>query len=259
MNLFLFHKETYLTEQALDAGINGIVIDWENKGKVIRQNGFETEINAHTKDTLIDAGKYKTHIMCRVNGYPHFSENEIYDAINLGADEILVPMLKSINQVEKILKIVNNQCLLSILIETPEALEAERGFLHENIHRYYFGLNDLNIAYQSSNLFSPILEKSFDYIKGLPYNFGFAGLTHFSLGKPIPSKLLLAEMLRLGMNFSFLRRSFYRDLEKYTVKEIIESIKDGCEKLKSRSENEIKSDYYQLCEYVSGLNTRLPS
>ncbi len=42
--------------------------------------------------------------------------------------------------------------------------------------------------------------------------FGVAGLTLPERGEPIPCRLLIGEMARLDCHFSFLRRSFHRDI-----------------------------------------------
>ncbi len=46
----------------------------------------------------------------------------------------------------------------------------------------------------------------------MPGRFGVAGLTLPGGGVPVPSELLAAELVRLGADFTFLRRSFTADM-----------------------------------------------
>src|SRR4051812_5031018 len=50
--LFLFTTNPAWARRCVDAGVNGIVIDWEFHGKRERQRGADTQINADTVEDL---------------------------------------------------------------------------------------------------------------------------------------------------------------------------------------------------------------
>ncbi len=53
---------------------------------------------------------------------------------------------------------------------------------------------------------------------------------------------LINEMARLGACFTFLRRSFYRDTERFTFAEALASIKDAFAVAHARTETQIEAD-----------------
>ncbi len=50
--LIAFYSDTQTLDELIDAGIDGIVIDWENKGKSNRQNHYNTQISIHDSTDL---------------------------------------------------------------------------------------------------------------------------------------------------------------------------------------------------------------
>ena len=66
--LFLFSTDKDVILPAVAAGISGIVIDWENKGKYERQYGIDTQINYDSPETLQYVRSVTdAHIICRIN------------------------------------------------------------------------------------------------------------------------------------------------------------------------------------------------
>jgi hypothetical protein len=77
----------------------------------------------------------------------------------------------------------------------------------------YIGLNDLAIERGASTIFEPVVDGTIDELRRLfSIPFGFGGLTLPDRGSPVPCRLLIAELTRLACSFSFLRRSFHRDI-----------------------------------------------
>ena len=83
--LFLFTTDTSIAGKCLAAGVNAIIIDWENKGKDKRQNGYGTQINYDTAEDLVNMrNSISGKIICRINKYdPEYSAEEIDKEIDI--------------------------------------------------------------------------------------------------------------------------------------------------------------------------------
>jgi hypothetical protein len=81
------------------------------------------------------------------------------------------------------------------------------------LSRVYVGLNDLRIDRRSDSLFAPLTDGTVDAVRAeVRRPFGVGGLTLPGGGFPVPGELLAAELLRIGTDFTFLRRSFVADM-----------------------------------------------
>ena len=135
-------------------------------------------------------------------------------AIGAGADEILLPMVRLPEEVKAVLEQAGERCGVGILVETLDALAMAPALARFPLARVYVGLNDLSIERGSNNLFEAVADGTVARLRIVfdGVSFGFAGLTLPDKGYPIPCRLLIGEMASLGCNFSFLRRSFHRDI-----------------------------------------------
>lgn len=247
--LLLFYSNLQLTLQLASSHLHAVIIDLENIGKDNRQQLYDTQVSKHSISDLVELRAATTkRIICRVNGGEYLQESEINNAINEGADEILLPMVQHPSEVERTLKLINGQCPLGILVETNDAVQCIDELIQFPLSRIYFGLNDFAIDNQNSNIFTPLLGDIIYKIRQASANilFGFGGLTHPDEGIPIPSKLLLAEMARINCNFTFLRRSFYRDLANYSAEEIYKGIAKEWQHNLGRDNDEIMLDNQKL-------------
>ena len=256
--LCLFHSNLQHTLSAVQAGIPSIVIDWECKGKQLRQQNYDTQINAHTL-TDLDHVRQSTdaHLICRINQIGSHTPSEVERAIRVGADEILVPMIRTPDEVELVLKIADQKVPIGILIETIDAVDCAKSLSRFPLSRVYVGLNDLAIERKSRNLFLPITDGTIDSLR--PYfscPFGFAGLTLPDLGHPIPCSLIIAELLRLEASFSFLRRSFFKDTTGKNLNLAVENLKAALQKAHSRNFDEIERDRRAFIQKVEELETQ---
>jgi hypothetical protein len=197
-------------------GATGVIVDWERRGKRRRQAACDTQINADTPDDLA-AVRAATggRVVCRVNGWGRWSPGEIDLALTLGADEVLLPMVRRSDEVDAALECVAGRCGLGILVETSDAVRRADELLQRPLRRVYVGLNDLMIDRGSGPLFAALVDGTVERLSqstaaaGIP--FGVAGLTVPEGGHPVPCRLLAGELARLGASFTFLRRSFYAD------------------------------------------------
>lgn len=212
--LLLFAHTRSIAAAAEAAGVDGLVVDWENRGKGDRQAGFDTEINAHTREHLRSVrGATTLPIVCRLNGYGAWTSEEIEAALGDGADELLLPMVRRLDEAARALDAVRGRAGFGILIETDEAVRCRVALSRMPLSRIYVGLNDLAIDRGSANIFDALVDGTVEAVRrDIDVPFGFGGLTVPQLGRPVPCHLLINEMARLRCSFSFLRRSFLRDV-----------------------------------------------
>lgn len=212
--LLLFADTRAQAEAAGPAGIDGLVVDWEWRGKDVRQVGFDTQINRHTVAHLHAVrAATETSVTCRTNAFGPWTADEIDAAVDGGADEILLPMVRTPDEVLRTADLVRGRCRLGILVETVDALNCAEALGRLPLSRVFAGLNDLAIERRTPDIFQAIVDGTIDGIR--PYFgpcFGFGGLTRPDLGFPMPCRILIEEMIRLRCSFSFLRRSFLRDV-----------------------------------------------
>jgi len=214
VDLFLFTVEPGWGADVVAAGAAGIVVDWERRGKARRQLGEGTQINADTPEDLARMrAATDGRLLCRINGFGPWTGGEIDEAVARGADEILLPMVRSTEEVDRTLDAVAGRCGLGILIETQDAVDRTAALARRPLSRIYVGLNDLRIDRGATELFRPLVDGTVDAVRAeVAQPFGVGGLTLPGCGFPVPSDLLAAELVRLGADFTFLRRSFTADI-----------------------------------------------
>jgi hypothetical protein len=214
--LVLFSTDPIFIRQVVAAGVGGVIVDWEYIGKEDRQSSADTQINP---DTVDDLRRVRTcteaTVICRLNSYNSATTvEEVEQAIEAGADELLLPMVRTLEEVEAVIDQVRRRCGVGILIETLAAVGLAEELAYLPLSRAYVGLNDLAIERNTPNIFTTVVDGTLEHIRRSLFHipFGFGGLTLPDLGHPIPCRLLISEMARLKCDFSFLRRSFYRDI-----------------------------------------------
>ena len=70
LGLFLFATEPWVVRAATEGGVDGFVVDWEQRGKRDRQPGRDTEVNADTAEDLDRVGAATTApVLRRINGF----------------------------------------------------------------------------------------------------------------------------------------------------------------------------------------------
>lgn len=225
--LYAFYSNRHQLLELIDAGIDGIIIDWESEGKHLRQQLYNTQVNEHgIKDLKTVVNHNPKHIICRING-PYFLElKEIDLAIELGADEILIPMVRTLDQAKSLRDYIGDRAATSFMLETNEALNIAEDLDKLDATRFFLGLNDLSIERESQSLFLPLIDGTLEELRPkISSGFGVAGLTHPKAGYPIPCSNLIKIMRKYRATFGFLRRSFYRDVERYSIAEILSAIR----------------------------------
>jgi hypothetical protein len=244
--------------------VAGVVVDWEKQGKWDRQQEAETLIGTDTQIGLGTPAELAavvaispSRVSCRVDAWPHPGTcDEIDLAIHLGADEILLPMVRSAVEVEAALTRIGGRAGLGILVETRDAVEAAADLSSLPLTSVYVGLMDLAIDTRNPSIFAPMLDGTVERLRDLfSVRFGVAGLTVPWGGHPVPARLLAGELSRLDCDFSFLRRSFIRDAGQDPISALGE-VRSMLERLAKRTEAEIESDRGAFVEAASAMLVR---
>jgi hypothetical protein len=250
--LLLFSVRPKIIVEAMAGGVRGVMIDMETRGKQDRQAGFDTQIN---QDTYEDIRHIKRNtaawVITRVNGFWDGTADEVQQAIDHGADEILLPMVRTVDQVESALKIVRGQIPMGIFVETANAVQCSRELSQLPLSRVYVGLNDLAIDRQLRNIFTSVADGTLDEIRSYFHQpFGFGGLTLPDAGSPIPCRLLISENARLKTQFSFLRRSYFRDTAgkdlALETPRLLQALRDSMQ----LSQSDLERDHRELARLI---------
>lgn len=219
-----------IAKVAESAGVDRIFIDMEYIGKDVRQAGMNTVQNHHTIYDVSNIRKAisKSELLVRCNPIHEqtdifcSSKEEIDLIITSGADWIMLPYFKTVEEVETFINLVDGRAKTILLIETPEAVEVIDKILQiKGIDEVFVGLNDLSLGYGLPFMFELLANGLIDKLcnkfneKGIPY--GFGGIATIGKGM-LNSEYIIKEHYRLGSTCAILSRSFY-DSSNYENKE----------------------------------------
>lgn len=209
-----------IAQIAETAGVDRIFVDLEFIGKAERQGGLDTVKSHHTiADVAVIKNAVETaKVLARVNpihdalpDYPS-SKDEIDAVIAAGADIIMLPFFKTVEEVRSFLDLVGGRTRTMLLVETPEAAERIDAILElPGIDEVYIGLNDLSLGYHLPFMFQLLADGTVEQLcfklrqKGLFY--GFGGIASLGNGL-LPSEYIIREHYRLGSGCAILSRSF---------------------------------------------------
>lgn len=199
---------------------DAMVVDWERSDKHSRQRrahdllGFDTQI---APDSPVDLEtvvvRSSIPVVCRIDAWSGSGAVDLERAIDAGVAEVLLPMVRTVAEVEQALHVADGQVGVGVMIETIDAVAAAASLAALPISRAYVGLVDLAIERGTPDIFTPLadgtLERVAEACSRVPL--GFAGLTVPGHGSPVPTTELADAMLRFGAAFTFLRRSFLAD------------------------------------------------
>lgn len=207
-------------------GVDRIWIDLETLGKEERQKGMNTVKSNHSIQDIevISNILTKAELLVRVNPWNEDSVSEIEAVIAAGADRIMLPMWKTIEEVDMFLKIVNKRVHTTLLLETKEAVECLDAVLaNPLIEEIHIGLNDLHLSYGLSIMFELLTNGVVEQIckkcksKNIPY--GFGGIAKLGDGM-LPAEKIIMEHYRLGLTRAILSRSFCDNAKVDSIEEI---------------------------------------
>lgn len=205
---------------AEQAGVDWIFLDMEFIGKDARQGGLDTVQNHHTIQDVANIRKAVNNakVLVRVNpihdalpDYPS-SEDEINASIEAGADIVLLPFFKTVEEVKQFIGYVNGRAKTLLLMETVEAANLIDEILEvPGIDMIHLGLNDMHLELGMKFMFELLANGTVERLgnkikaKGIP--FGFGGIATLD-GGALPGSMVLKEHVRLGSSMVIVSRSF---------------------------------------------------
>lgn len=225
-DISMYMKLMYITNNpvvariAENAGVDWIFIDMEVIGKAFRQSGLNTVQNHHTVDDIkrIRKAIKKSKLLVRVNpihdaveNYPS-SKDEIDASIEAGADILMLPYFKTVEEVKTFIHLVNGRAKTLLLLETVEAANLIDKILEvPGIDMIHLGLNDMHLELGMKFMFELLadgtVERLGDKIKAKGIPFGFGGIATLD-GGALQGSMVLKEHVRLGSNMVIVSRSF---------------------------------------------------
>lgn len=237
LKLMYITNRTEIAEIAYNSGVDRIFIDLEYIGKENRQSGLDTVKSHHS---VSDIPKIKNvlknaELMVRVNPIHNKtadycdSEYEIRSVIEAGADIVMLPMYRTLNEVERFLKITNGSVKTQLLAETPEACDIMSCVSAVGeVDEIHIGLNDLHLAYRKKFMFELLadgtVDRICDVIKKSNKPFGFGGIARIGYGI-LPAEYIIKEHYRIGSSRAILSRSFCnadKTFDLYEIKSLFE-------------------------------------
>ena len=202
------------------AGVERIFIDMEYIGKAVRQGGMDTVQCHHTVEDICAVKKVlkKSQVMVRCNPIHEAtfeycsSKDEIDAAIEAGADILMLPYFKTVEEVRTFIDLVDGRAKTLPLVETPEAVACIDEILEiDGIDEIFVGLNDLSLGYGMKFMFQLLIDGTVERLcekfkaKGISY--GFGGIAALGKGM-LPAERVITEHYRLGSTCAILSRSF---------------------------------------------------
>lgn len=225
-DISMYMKLMYITNKpavariAENAGVDWIFLDMEVIGKAFRQSGLNTVQNNHTVDDIkrIRKAIKKSKLLVRVNpihdaleNYPS-SKDEIDATIEAGADILMLPYFKTVEEAKTFIHLVNGRAKTLLLLETVEAASLIDEILEvPGIDMIHLGLNDLHLELGMKFMFELLANGTVERLgykikaKGIP--FGFGGIATLD-GGALPGSMVLKEHVRLGSSMVIVSRSF---------------------------------------------------
>lgn len=258
LNLMYITNRPDVALIAESAGVDRVFVDMEYIGKAARQGGMDSVQNHHTVDDVqkLRSVLTKAQLLVRINPVHEASEafvsseEEINQVIAAGADIVMLPFFKTVEEVKQFLACVDGRTHTMLLLETPEAVDCLDDILAlPGIDEIHIGINDLSLGYKKRFMFElladGIVERLCQKIKwtGIPY--GFGGIAAIGTGA-LPAQAILKEHYRLGSSMVILSRSFCNVKEDSDLAYVKEKFETGVGCIRA-FENEISlhSRYFE--------------
>ena len=220
LKLMYITNRPEIAQIAETAGVDRIFVDLEYIGKFDRQGGMDTVQSHHTLDDIkrVSSAITDAELLVRVNPIHDAtdeyvsSEEEIFSVIENGANIIMLPFFKTVDEVKRFLTAVNGRAKTMLLFETPEAVEIVDDLVRiEGIDFVHIGLNDLSLGYGMKFMFELLTDGTVERLctkfreNNIPY--GFGGIAALGKGM-VPAEMIIKDHYRLGSTCAILSRSF---------------------------------------------------
>ena len=260
LKLMYITNKPWVAKIAEDAGVDWIFLDMEFIGKDARQGGLDTVQNHHTvKDIENIKNAVKTaKVLVRVNpihdalpNYPS-SKDEIEASIKAGADILMLPFFKTVEEVKRFVGYVGGRAKTLLLMETVEAANLVDDILEvPGVDMIHLGLNDMHLELGMKFMFELLadgtVEKLGNKIKAKGIPFGFGGIATLD-GGALPGSMVLKEHVRLGSSMVIVSRSFCNTDVVTDINEVKHIVDTGISGLRNLEKEVSRKDVVYLEE-----------
>lgn len=206
-------------------GVTRIFIDLESREKVERQGHLDTVISQHCFDDIkaVKSVLASAELLVRLNPTYEFSREEIESAIQKGADIIMLPMCRTINEIKAYGELIGGRAKFIPLVETIAASKIVKEICElDCVDEIHIGLNDLHLEFGLSFMFELIANGYVDdMVKGCTKPFGVGGIARVGQGE-VPGEMVMSQHVRLKSSAVILSRAFH--LRSISLKELMEKI-----------------------------------
>ena len=125
LKLMYITNEPEVAQIAESAGVDRIFVDMEYIGKALRQGGMDTVQSHHTVEDVakIREAVQKADLMVRINPIHEASKDyvsskeEIDAVIQAGADIVMLPFFKTVEEVRRFIELVNGRAKVLPLLD----------------------------------------------------------------------------------------------------------------------------------------------
>ena len=216
MRFMMIVADPEIARYALASGVDRIFVDLERLGKLERQGHRDTWISRHDAADIarLRAVIPERALLVRLNPWHGGSLAEIENAIAAGADQLMLPMFRTLEELAGFCRAVRDRVPVIPLVETPEAMALLPEIARmPGIGEVYIGLNDLHLALGLHFMFEPLangmLDRAAEILHAAGMPFGFGGIARCGEGL-LPAEKVLGEHVRLGSSSVILSRTFHR-------------------------------------------------
>lgn len=251
-----------------EAGVDRVFIDLEKIGKQLRQGGMDTVQSHHSVDDIAAVRKaFAGELLVRSNPMHADSQAEIDAIIKQGADIVMLPYFKTLNEAVRFIDIVNGCAKVSLLVETVEAVDKIDAILElDGVDEIHIGLNDLHLAYGMKFMFELLADGTVERLgrkilaAGIPY--GFGGIAKLG-GGALPAESVIKEHYRLNSTRAILSRSFCNVEQLSDLQEIKRIFEQGVAGIRALEAEVIAHKRYFddnrtfVCEAVTDIVNRM--
>lgn len=216
--LTLFTNDPAIARRADEAGVNRIGPDLETVGKQARQGHLKSNpwISDHQESQLPAVGEalHNAQLFVRTNPIHDGSEEEIERLIGMGAQVLMLPYFRTVEEPARFAEIIAGRALVTLLLETVEAAERIDEIARlDGIDEIQVGLNDLHLSLGLGSHFEVITTDFMSTLSeavrlaGIPFGFGGIGRVGDE-SLPISSDLVYAQYPRLKATRAMVSRVF---------------------------------------------------
>ena len=246
-------------------GVDRVWIDLETLGKEERQKGRDSVKSHHTIEDIkvIKPFLNTSELLVRINPWYEGSSHEIESVIDGGADMIMLPYWKTLQEVRDFIKAVNHRCKTTLLLETKEAVEIVDDVLENGeFDEIHIGLNDLHISYGLDFMFELLTNGVVETLchKFSSYNvpYGFGGIAKIGDGA-IPAEKIIMDHYRLGSTRAILSRTFCDNAKIDSIEEIDRVFKINMKKIRDYEKSVLHMDDVLFLKNRNDLKTDVAS